>query len=241
MKKIFKIFCWSVALLLEIILIISVLCFIFKYIIVLPDRSSLIWEKKGSDKFLSIPANRQVKDFLIKQEFKMKYGRDSNIYCAVATSSFNRRYFIKKRNVELKTFLLCLADIAVYAKGNTAEDENEGLLITAKLKWGDFDISVNKKVAWQGNAKQIEVIRTENISVSKKGIPYITYVRNNKEEKFSKNFARVSNSSAYDSFIRNFLKYQPEAIKFEYSAWSWNKEKKEGEFALCLLVDTSNL
>ena len=237
MKKFLKLGCVCVVLPLAITLIMSLLDF-FKS---LPASTSLSWEKKGSGKFLSVPAGKQVKNFLAQHKSAKSYSRDSNIYCATATSSFDKRYFIKKHNVELKAFLLYLADLAIYVNGNTKEDDDGGLHFTAKLRWGDFDINVDKKVSWQGCAKQIEVIRKEKISVSKKGVPYITYIRNNQEEKLTKRFSRKPNSSAYDGFIRNFLKHQPEAVKFEYAAWSWNKEKKEGEFALCLIVDTSGL
>lgn len=212
--------------------------------------SQLKWEKKGPQGFLQESARQHVKNFLKQQGIKQGLHTSSNICCEIIDLGFTEREYrhiqLYKKQIELKAFMWYL-DTLKYLNENmevskdiTSKEIKESIQSTSSIKWGEFDFSSTEIANDTEKSNGVHTSFAKKLVLSKNGNKLISYTLDSQGERFNMPRMMIRGMAAYDEFIRNFLKHHPGAVKFEYSAWSWDEKNKQGEFALALVLDISS-
>ena len=209
--------------------------------------SQLKWEKKSPQEFLQESARQHVKNFLEQQGIKVGPDTSSNLVCAVVDYEFTEREYrhiqLYKKQIELKAFMWYLNRLSDYLNKKMELSKNmtsEEIKSSTSMKWGDFDFSGTTITNDTKNSNGVHTSVAIKLVLSKNGNKFISYTSDSQGERFNMPRMMIRGMAAYDELIRNFLKYHPGAVKFEYSAWSWDEKNKQGEFALALVLYLSS-
>ena len=206
--------------------------------------SQLKWKKKGPQGFLQESAIEHVENFLEQQGIKQGPDTSSKLVCAVVDYGFTEREYrhiqLYKKQIELKAFMRYLDTLSEYLYKNL-EVTSEEIKSSTSMKWGDFDFSGTTITNDTEKSNGIHTSFAKKLVLSRNGSKLITYTVNSKGERFNMPRMMIRGMAAYDELIRNHLKYNPGAVKLEYSAWSWDDKKKRGKFALALVLDFSSM
>ena len=199
------------------------------------DFPLISWEKQEAQEFLQESARKYVKGFLKQKGIKEGFDQKTKLACIVGTVTFSegeyRSIKLFRKKIELKAFMRWLDALSSLAHEEFETDSggNKVKSVT-KIKWGDFDFE-----------REAILHDTERLSLKyvlvRNGKNLITYTQNQTSKQFAVQNMTMRGVAAYDELIRNFLEHHPNAVKLEYSAWSYDKNKKRGEFALAMVVN----
>lgn len=214
-----------------------------------PEEARLLtWEKHCAKDFLEGSAAEYVKTYLTKNGFRKGCDEKSGLWCDYIT--INGRYSSKrafkmfKLQMELKAFMLYLSHLADFINSNVnvnGDGKTDKIVRISDMKWGDIDFRYKEDVSEKTSGESAEKSLTREAALSRNGQTFITYTLRDGREAFSVKKVTIRGVAAYDELIKTFLKYNPNAVKLECSAWSWDEEKKHGEFVLALVLDFNSL
>ena len=206
--------------------------------------SQLKWNKKGSRKFLQESAIEHVENFLEQNKLRQGFDPKTKQLCLVEHILFSERECrninLFRSQIELKGFMLWLYRLSELVHCDMSEINNV-LQVSTSMKWGDFDFHGIKTITKQKDSDSDTAIDfSMNLILSKNGQDFIKYIQDEKGENLKSSNLMIK-GCAYDELIRNHLKYNPGAVKLEYSAWSWDEKDKCGEFARLMVLDFNKI
>ena len=189
------------------------------------------WPKVSPGKFFKNSASEHMKTFLKQQGVKIGYDPQKEVFCLTATAAFSEKEYCNikafRHKIELNAFVHALAKYSDFLH-NEMSVKGDEFYISSSMPWAGFHLE--HKIT---DTKEI-------ISFSKENELLVLYHFNKDKEHIYVKSIHMCRCSAYDHFICHWLKFNPNRLKLEYSAWSWDDKKKQGEFALALVLDISS-